>query len=110
MDLPVKLAVIPEGALQGFTDEIMDMDHATFREEIAIDIPGRETEQLGEYAKEFGIYLVASAKDRAREYPEKFYNTAFIIDPDGELIHRHRKLTPFLPVERSVTPHDVWED
>lgn len=110
MELPVKLVVIPEGALQGFTDEIMDMDHTTYREEIAVDIPGRETEQLGEYAKEFGTYIVASAKEKAPEYPEKFYNTAFILSPDGELVHKHRKLTPLLPVERSVTPHDVWDD
>jgi hypothetical protein len=27
LDLPVKLIAVPEGALQGFTDEIFDMDH-----------------------------------------------------------------------------------
>ncbi|MEM4298252.1 MAG: hydrolase, partial [Nitrososphaerota archaeon] len=27
LDLPVKLIAIPEGALQGFTDEVFDMDH-----------------------------------------------------------------------------------
>lgn len=110
LELPVQLAVIPEGALQGFTDEVLDMDHAEYREEIAIDIPGEETDILGEYAQEFGIYLVASAKERAPEYPEKFFNTAFVIDPDGEVILKHRKVTPLLPVERSVSPHDVWDD
>jgi predicted amidohydrolase len=110
VDLPVKLAVIPEGALQGFTDEVMDMNHAEYREEIAIDIPGEETETLGEYAREFDVYIVASAKEKAPEYPEKFFNTAFVIDPDGEVIMKHRKLTPLLPVERSVSPHDVWDD
>jgi predicted amidohydrolase len=110
MELPVKLVVIPEGALQGFTDEVMDMDHAEYRDTIAIDIPGPETDRLGEYAQEFGTYVVASAKEKAPEYPEKFYNTAFVLDPDGNLVHEHRKLTPLLPVERSVTPHDVWDD
>ncbi|MFB6114111.1 MAG: nitrilase-related carbon-nitrogen hydrolase [Halodesulfurarchaeum sp.] len=110
VDLPVKLAVIPEGGLQGFTDEVFDMDHAEYRETIAIDIPGEETETLGEYAKEFDIYLVASAKEKAPDYEDKFYNTAFIIDPDGEIILKHRKVTPLLPVERSVSPHDVWDD
>jgi predicted amidohydrolase len=110
VDLPVKLAVIPEGALQGFTDEVFDMDHAEYREEIAIDIPGTETDTLGEYAEEFDIYIVASAKEKSPDYDDKFYNTAFIIDPDGEVILKHRKVTPLLPVERSVTPHDVWDD
>jgi len=110
LELPVELAVLPEGALQGFTDEVFDMDHATYREEIAIAIPGPETERLGEFAKEFEVYLVASAKEKAPEYDEKFYNTAFVLSPDGDVIHTHRKLTPLLPVERSVSPHDVWDD
>jgi len=110
LELPVKLAVIPEGALQGFTDEVFDMGHREYREEIAIDVPGPETERLGEYAREFGIYLVASAKEKSPDYPEKFVNTAFLIDPDGELVMKHRKVTPLLPVERSVSPHDVWDD
>jgi hypothetical protein len=71
VDLPVKLAVIPEGALQGFTDEVFDMDHAEYREEIAIDIPGTETDTLGEYAEEFDIYIVASAKEKSPDYDDK---------------------------------------
>jgi beta-ureidopropionase len=45
----VRLIAIPEGALQGFNDEVLDLDHAQFAREGAIDIPGEETErrQLG---------------------------------------------------------------
>jgi formamidase len=95
VDLPVKLAVIPEGALQGFTDEVLDMEHTEYREEIAIDISGKETEKLGEYAKEFDIYIVASAKEKAPEYEKKFVNTAFVIDPDGDVILKHQKTPLF---------------
>jgi formamidase len=63
----------------------MDMDHAEYREEIAIDIPGPETERLGEYPKEFEVYIVASAKEKALEYSNEFYNTAFILNPDATL-------------------------
>ena len=31
MDLPVRLICIPEGGLQGFTDEVFDSDHVQFR-------------------------------------------------------------------------------
>ena len=31
LDLPVRLVAIPEGALQGFTDEVMDTDHEDVR-------------------------------------------------------------------------------
>lgn len=111
LELPVKLAVVPEGGLQGFTDEILDMDMKEYRDTIAIDIPGKETEVLGEYAREFDVHLVASAKEKAvdPDFDEKFYNTAFLINPAGEVILKHRKLSPLFPVEHSVSPHDVWD-
>ena len=28
LDLPVRLVALPEGALQGFNDEVLDLDHA----------------------------------------------------------------------------------
>ena len=40
LDLPVRLVAIPEGALQGFNDEVLDVDHETFARECAIEIPG----------------------------------------------------------------------
>ena len=30
LDLPVRLIAIPEGALQGFNDEVLDLDHEQF--------------------------------------------------------------------------------
>ena len=51
-ELPVKLVAIPEGAIQGFTDEVFDMEHEKFWNEIAIDLPGEESDKLGEKAKQ----------------------------------------------------------
>ena len=39
----------PEGALQAFNDEVLDLDHATFARECAIDIPGPETDALASW-------------------------------------------------------------
>jgi len=50
LDLPVRLVAIPEGALQGFTDEVFDLDHATYASEVAIDVPGEETAFLADLA------------------------------------------------------------
>ncbi len=48
IEMPVKLITIPEGgALQGFTDELFDWDHKYYADNMAIDIPGEETELLG---------------------------------------------------------------
>jgi predicted amidohydrolase len=109
LDLPVRLVAIPEGALQGFTDEVLDMDHVEYARECAIDIPGEETEYLGGLAKRWGVFIMAQAKARHPEFPDRFFNVGFALNPDGELILRHHKLATLYPVEHSVTPHDVWD-
>ncbi len=109
LDLPVRLVAIPEGALQGFNDEVLDLDHAEFARTIAIDIPGPETDFLGDLAREWDTYIIAQAKARHEEFPDRFFNVGFVIDPGGEVILRHYKVVPLLPVEHSVTPHNVWD-
>ena len=94
LDYPVRYVAIPEGALQGFTDEVFDSDHAQYAEESAIQIPGPETQMLGEIAREFGVYMVAQAKATDPDFPGFFFNNAFILDPAGELILRHYKSSP----------------
>src|SRR2546426_5631506 len=50
IDLPVRLICVPEGCLQGFTDEVFDWDHEKYVDEMALDIPGEESEALGRKA------------------------------------------------------------
>ena len=109
LDVPVRLITIPEGALQGFTDEIFDVDHEDFAREGAIDIPGPETERLGELAAELDVFIMATAKARHPEFPGRFFNIGFVIDPRGEIVLRHHKVVPLQPREHSVTPHSVWD-
>src|SRR4029078_6461073 len=52
LDIPVRLIAFPEGALQAFNDEVLDLDHVTFARECAIDIPGAETEEIRKVAHE----------------------------------------------------------
>ena len=83
IDLPVRMLALPEGALQGFTDEIFDWDHIDYVNRMAIDIPGKETDELGKLAKELNVYIIAQAKAKHPQFPERFFNCAFIINPDG---------------------------
>src|SRR5215469_11827496 len=53
LDLPVRLIAIPEGTLQGFNDEVLDLDHEEFARECAIDIPGPESDYLGALARKW---------------------------------------------------------
>ena len=69
LDLPVRLVALPEGALQGFNDEVLDLDHAQFAESCAIDVPGPETDALGEICREYGVFLMGQAKARHPDWP-----------------------------------------
>src|SRR5437879_11170597 len=89
LDLPVRLIAFPEGALQGFNDEVLDLDHVTFARECAIDIPGPETRYLGDLARRWNAFIMAQAKARHEAFPDRFFNVGFVLDPEGELILKH---------------------
>src|SRR5919198_1026991 len=109
LDIPVRLIAFPEGALQAFNDEVLDLDHATFARECAIDIPGEETDELGKIAKENNAFIIAQAKARHPDLKDRFFNVGFIINPRGKVILQHYKVSPLFPVEHSVCPHDVYD-
>ncbi len=109
LDLPVKLIAFPEGALQGFNDEVLDLDHVEYANTCAIDIPGPETDALGEIAREYGVFIMAQAKARHPDWEDRFFNVGFILDPRGEVILKHYKSSPLFPVEHSMCPHDVYD-
>ena len=79
LDLPVRLIAVPEGALQGFNDEVLDLDHEEFARECAIDIPGPGDRLPGLLARQWNAYLMAQAKARHPEFPGRFFNVGFIV-------------------------------
>ncbi|KAA9152308.1 hydrolase [Amycolatopsis acidicola] len=109
LDIPVRLLAIPEGALQGFNDEILDADHTEYAHTCAIDIPGPETDRLAALARKWNVFLMAQAKARHPDWPDLFFNVGFVLSPEGEIVLRHHKLNALLPVERSVSPHDLFD-
>ncbi len=109
LSIPVRLIAFPEGALQAFNDEVLDLDHATFARECAIDIPGEETEALGKIAREYNVFVIAQAKARHPDWKDRYFNVGFILNPRGQVILQHYKVSPLFPVEHSVCPHDVYD-
>ncbi len=59
--------------------------------ELAETIPGETTERMGRFAKEFQSAIIGSIVERHPLHEEILYNTAFIINKDGELIGKYRK-------------------
>ncbi len=109
LSLPVRLIAYPEGALQGFNDEVLDADHAEFANTCCIDVPGPETDELGKIARQYDTYIMAQAKARHADWKDRYFNVGIILDPQGEVILVHYKVSPLFPVDHSVCPHDVYD-
>ena len=92
LDIPVRLLAIPEGAMMGFNDEVLDVDHADYANTCCIDIPGPETDEIGKLARQWNVYIMAQAKARHKDWKDRFFNIGFIVDPDGKIILKHYKL------------------
>jgi len=67
-------------------------------------MPGPTEERYRAIAREHGLWLLpGSLYERA---DGRVYNTAPVVDPDGKVVTRHRKIYPFLPYERGVASGD----
>jgi nitrilase len=63
--------------------------------ENSIDIPGEDTEILGQIASEAGVYLAVGAIERDNEFSgATLYNSIVYIGPEGLVLGTHRKLMP----------------
>jgi predicted amidohydrolase len=64
-------------------------------------VPNNVEEEFKNLAKKHGIWLIPGTMFTDRE--EKTYNTAMVINPEGELVGRYDKMFPFYPYEEGIT-------
>ena len=74
---------------------------------MASHIPGPETDLLSEMARKHELYLAGSKFELDDGYSGHLFNTGFIIDPNGEVILKYRKITTTPSIEASSNPGDV---
>ncbi len=86
----LQMIVIPELAL--FGSEV----------EFAEPLPGHTEQSLQTIAQELGIWLLPGSM--MEKSGSNVYNTMPVINPEGEVISRYRKIFPFQPFEEGVTP------
>ena len=116
---PVRLITFPEFFLQGWDYHhaptfsfVAENRYGSQREslEVAIEIPGEETQILGAKAKDYGVYLCGTALESDPDWPDYIFNTAFIIGPDGKIIHKYHKLNSSNSgIENSTSPFDILD-
>jgi len=98
-----KLVVFPEVLLPGYPDwvwsvppreDLMDELYGELLEN-SVEIPGETTRRLCDAARAKGVFIVMGVNERNTEASGgSLYNTLLFINPEGELMGRHRKLIP----------------
>ncbi len=68
----------------------------------AQEFPNSFEEEMQAMAKKYNIWLLPGSAFEKSE--GKIYNTATVINPDGEIVTRYRKMFPFYPYEVGVAP------
>ena len=102
------LFILPEGWLQGFVPNRALADWL----KVCIQIPGPETDKLGDFCRQHGVYIAGAAFEKSDAWPDRFFNTAFILGPSGNVELKYRQLNPetlngLLPV---TSPADVLNE
>jgi len=72
--------------------------------EMAVQLPGEVENCFRKAAKKNAIWLIPGSIYERRE--SKVFNTAPVINPDGEVVARYAKQYPFLPYEKNVAGSD----
>lgn len=69
-------------------------------------LPGPAEDQFRGMAQKHGLWLVTGSLYEKRK--GGIYNTATVLNPQGEVVGRHRKLFPFTPYEAGVEAGDEF--
>lgn len=110
---PVKLVTFGEYAITGFVFGA-DAGQKTFTkkeviEHLAFRIPGPETDVLAKKAKQYGTYVAAQNLEYDPEWPDLYFNSAFIINPEGKIILKYRKTVTNVPISMHCSAHDIMD-
>ena len=110
---PVRLVVLPEMAIQGMR---MDFRAGNKRahDEMAVELPGIESELLGQKARQLNAYIAAELLFvRDPDFPGHLFNVGFVVAPHGEVIYRRAKATSDAyegGALGTTNPHDLWDE
>jgi predicted amidohydrolase len=97
-----RLIVLPEYCLTGFP---MGDSVPGWRDKAALAIDGPEYEALGKIAADFDLYLAGNVYEADANFPELYFQTCFILGPNGDNVLRYRRLISL----NTPSPYDVWD-
>jgi aliphatic nitrilase len=74
--------------------------------EAAVEVPGPEVARIAQAARDCKVHVAIGINERAARSVSLLYNTMLLIDPEGALLARHRKLVPTWAEKLTWAPGD----
>ncbi len=99
----LKLVVLPEYFLTSFP---FGESIAQWKEKACIRIDDDLFLQMKEFCKEQQVFLSGNFYELDANFPDLYFQSSFIIDDEGELVLRYRRLNSMF----APTPYDVLDD
>ena len=97
-----RLVVLPEYFLTAYP---MGDTIAGWADKACLAMDGPEYERLGKIAQDNDLFLAGNAYEIDPHFEGLYFQTCFIIAPNGNVILRYRRLNSMF----APTPHDVWD-
>jgi predicted amidohydrolase len=98
----IRLLVLPEYFLTGFP---MGATIAQWADKASLEIDGPEYTQLAQIAEANALFLAGNVYERDPHFPGLYFQSCFIIAPNGETVLRYRRLVSMF----APSPYDVWD-
>lgn len=76
---------------------------------VAIDVPGKETEAIGAKAKTYNCYIAFGCYGKLEDWPGHFMNLGVIVGPGGDIVYKHWKTRNMSGMGFSTTVYDVLD-
>lgn len=102
----VRLVVVPEYAINARWEKL------SLEQWIGISstIPGPYTDLIAEKARQRGVYIAANMMEVHPDFPGRFFNTSFLLSPEGEILIKHWKNNNNAWVFPYTTPSDIYSE
>jgi predicted amidohydrolase len=99
-EAPPKLVLLPEFVFQG---PPRATPTSAWIERACATIPGPITDRLAEVAVRRGIYIAGNHFEVDPRWPDRCFNSSFVLDPAGNVILRYRRIN----TASWTSPHDI---
>jgi deaminated glutathione amidase len=98
----LKLVVLPEYFTTGYpAGESIE----EWQQKACVEMEGEEYALMQAHAKKMSVYISGNWYELDKNFPALYFQTSFIIDDNGKLVLRYRRLNSMY----APTPHDVLD-